>query len=71
MAPDQSPAVDDPRVAAVTHRLLERTDGIPREVVEQHVREGFARWEDARVRDFVPIFVERAARARLAQLSHR
>lgn len=37
----------------------------PPSVLEPEVRAAFAEWGDARVRDFVPIFVERALRDRL------
>ena len=37
----------------------------PPAVLEPEVRAAFAEWGDARVRDFVPIFVERSLRDRL------
>ena len=46
-------------------RRLTSTAGVPADVVESEVRERFGDWRDARVRDFVPIFVERAVRERL------
>lgn len=39
--------------------------GLPPAYVESEVRERFSEWHDARVRDFVPIFVERAVRERI------
>ena len=46
-------------------RRLASVANLPPAVVESQVRELFGAWQDARVRDFVPIFVERVIRERL------
>ena len=52
------------QIDGVVRRLASIAD-LPPGVVESEVRERFEEWQDARVRDFVPIFVERAIRERL------
>ena len=54
----------DDQVASVVKRLSKVTD-LPALRLEAEVRDGFAAWQDAKVREFVPIFVERAVRERL------
>jgi hypothetical protein len=39
---------------------------IPISDLDEQVRSAFARWQSARVREFVPIFVERELRDRLS-----
>jgi hypothetical protein len=58
----------DDQVAAVLKRLGRVVD-LPVARLEAEVRACFADWDDARVRDFVPIFVERTVRERLALTS--
>jgi hypothetical protein len=56
------------QVATVMKRLgtaVELTD----DRLEDEVRASFADWEDARVREFVPIFVERSVRGKLGLTS--
>ena len=48
------------QIAGVVRRLT--ASGLPVAAIESEVRERFSDWHDARVRDFVPIFVERAVR---------
>ena len=48
------------QIAGVIRRLA--ASGLPVAEVEPEVRARFDEWRDARVRDFVPIFVERAVR---------
>lgn len=61
-----APTDEDARIAAVTRRLKTEVADVPAEVIEAHVRASFDQWGDARIRDFVPIFAERAARSALA-----
>jgi hypothetical protein len=58
----------DREVAAlrqVTQRLHERFPQVPATTVEATVALQFHRFDDSRIRDFVPIFVERNAREEL------
>jgi hypothetical protein len=59
-------SIDD-QVAMVVRRLAPSVD-LPVATIEQEVRLAFDQWDEARVRDFVPIFVERDLRGRLAAL---
>jgi hypothetical protein len=58
----------DDQVAAVVKRVGRIVD-VPAARLEHEVRSCFADWDDARVRDFVPIFVERTVRQRLGVTS--
>jgi len=50
----------------VTERLASRLDdSTPRAQLRAQVTQGFAAFQDAVVRDFVPVFVERRVRAAL------
>ncbi|MGV8968679.1 MAG: three-helix bundle dimerization domain-containing protein [Cellulomonas sp.] len=49
-------------------RLIERFPDVPAAIVQHTVREVHARF-DGRVRDYVPVLVEREARARLATIA--
>ena len=63
--PNDNPVVDDidAQVKRVTAAVVRRTGtALQPEVIEQAVRDGFATFAAARVRDFVPVFVERRAR---------
>jgi len=73
-APTAQPRGEPPTIARrkpddaddVTERLTNRLDeSIPREQVRAHVTSGFAAFQDAVVREFVPLFVERRVRAEL------
>ena len=57
-------ALED-QVATVVRRLASSLD-VPAADIEEEVRRAFEEWGEARVRDFIPIFVERSIRARLA-----
>jgi hypothetical protein len=66
MAVDLAPT--DREVAAlrqVTQRLHERFPQVPATTVEATVALQYHRFDDSRIRDFVPIFVERNAREEL------
>lgn len=54
----------DDEIATVIKRLAKVVD-LPLLQLEAEVRSCFASWDDAKVREFVPIFVERAVRERL------
>jgi hypothetical protein len=47
--------------------LADRFRDVPPEVIRCRVREEFDRWSAVPVRDFVPIFVERALRGELRE----
>jgi hypothetical protein len=53
------------QVALVIERLTTRNPDLPRAVVESAVRDAHAQYADSHVRDFVPLLVERGARAAL------
>ena len=52
------------QVATVVKRLGASVE-LPDDRLELEVRATFADWDDARVREFVPIFVERSLRGKL------
>ena len=58
-----APLLDD-QVAMVVRQLLPAVD-LPPAAIELEVRRAFAEWTGARVREYVPIFVERQVRDRL------
>jgi hypothetical protein len=51
----------------VVDRLAERFPAVPRSSIEEAVREEHNALDDGPVRDFVPVLVERAAKARLSR----
>jgi hypothetical protein len=53
-------------VEELTDRLSDRLDASPREAISARVRRQFDVFEDAAVRQFVPVFVERRVRAELS-----
>ena len=59
-------AVEEERIRGVVRRLhAQLGERVPEPVVESAVRDSFARLQDARVRDFIPILAEKLARERL------
>ena len=54
----------DDEVATVVKRLGTAVE-LPDDRLELEVRATFADWDDAKVREFVPIFVERSLRGKL------
>jgi hypothetical protein len=54
-------------IGKVVDRLVERFPSVPRSNIEEAVREEHGALENGRVRDFVPVLVERAAKARLSR----
>ena len=56
-------------LSAVVDRLAERHPGVSRRLIEDVVQEEHRSLDRGRVRDFVPILVEHAARDRLHTLS--
>ena len=51
----------------LTADLVNRFRDVSPDVIECRVREEFDRWSGVPVRDFVPIFVERALRGKLRE----
>ena len=51
----------------VERRLANYYAGVPAERISAIVRGAYARFERSPIRDFVPLFVERRARAELAE----
>jgi len=58
--PDEDAAMDQ-----VAERLAERFPTVPAETIVAIVHEVHAALADARVRDFIPVLVEREAKSRL------
>jgi hypothetical protein len=60
----------DVALADVTRRLVSRfSPRLPASVVEETVRACAAHWQDATVKEFVPLFVERRSIEQLRRLS--
>jgi hypothetical protein len=56
---------EDDAIAEVIRRLQERFPNTPSPQITEAVHEAHHHYDKARVRDFVPVFVEREARASL------
>jgi hypothetical protein len=56
------------QVEVVLRRLAPDVPDVPLATLESRVRDCFRAWDGVPVRDFVPIFVERAIRASIAEL---
>jgi hypothetical protein len=63
-------AVERAAVSRLICTLQERFPDLPPEVIADGVGRHHQRFEDSRVRDFVPMLVERAARAELKTAGH-
>lgn len=57
---------EEAELADIVERLQARFPHTPRHVIEARVAEARDHFARARVRDFVPVLIEREARARLA-----
>jgi hypothetical protein len=55
------------RIEEVIARLIARYPSIPPEDIEQAVRDIHKRFVDGKVRDFVPLLVEKAARRHVGE----
>jgi hypothetical protein len=55
-------------IAEVERRLISKYAQIPPDQISIAVQHAHARFEHSRIRDFVPLLVERHARAELANL---
>jgi hypothetical protein len=64
-------AAEDAALSRLVERLTERFPELPDEEIVRAVYGQYAEYEDSRVRDFVPVLVERAAREDLAALPPR
>jgi hypothetical protein len=53
----------------LVNRLTQRYPTVPDDLVAEVVRARYAGFDDRPIRDYIPLFVERAARNDLAQLS--
>jgi hypothetical protein len=60
---------EDLEVDRVSAELANRFQDVSPAVIELGVRNEFGRWSTVPVRDFVPIFVERALRGKLRELT--
>ena len=59
---------EDLEVDGLSAELATKFESFPLDFIEYRVRQECARWSTVPVRDFVPIFVERAMRAKLREL---
>jgi hypothetical protein len=59
----------DLEVDRVSAELADKFQDVSPDVIEHGVRQEFGRWSAVPVRDFVPIFVERALRGKLRELT--
>jgi hypothetical protein len=60
---------EDLEVDRLSAELANRFHDVSPDVIEYGVRLEFGRWSGVPVRDFVPIFVERALRGKLRELT--
>jgi len=60
---------DEDVMHQVVDRLVEKNEGVPREVIDEVVREEFTALAGRPVRDYLSILTERAAKKRLKKLS--
>jgi hypothetical protein len=58
---------EEDAIAEVIRRLQERFPQLPSSQIAEAVHEAQHHYDNARVRDFVPVFVEREARSALQQ----
>jgi hypothetical protein len=56
-------------IDAVEHRLAQRYEQFPRHHVAAVVQQTYARFNQSRVRDFIPLLVERRASEELTRLT--
>ena len=63
-SPDSSPA-DEAEIAPIVRAVERRLPAVARAQIEALVVSEIARYEDARIRQFVPVLVERAVLTRL------
>ena len=59
---------EDRAIVEVIDRLAKQLPGVPAEHVAQVVSQSRLEFEDVPIRDFMPLFVERGAKARLREL---
>lgn len=62
-----SAAAEEGLLAEIERRLLDEFPGVTPADVAAVVRQAHARFDSSRVRDFIPLFVEKHARRELAQ----
>ena len=60
---------EETRIGEVVERLTKKYPTLPAESVTEVVRDMYAAFNGSRVREFVPLFVERRARAALTELA--
>jgi hypothetical protein len=58
---------EDLEVDRVSAELADKFQDVSPDVIEHGVRQEFGRWSAVPVRDFVPVFVERALRRKLRE----
>lgn len=63
------PPAAEATITEITERLGVRFPGIPSGTIHQVVAEAYSELEDARVRDFVEVLVEKQAKKRLKALA--
>jgi len=60
---------DEDVMHQVVDRLVEKNEGVPRDLIDEVVREEFTALAGRPVRDYLSILTERAAKKRLKKLS--
>jgi hypothetical protein len=63
------PPAPETTIAEISERLATRCPDVPAATITQVVTEAYAELEDARVRDFVEVLVEKQAKKRLKSLA--
>ena len=68
LAPPDRSHREELALLQVAQRLHERFPSVPQELIEETVQVQYHQFDGSRIRDFVPIFVERNAREDLLKL---
>lgn len=63
--PDDKTIDEDKAIAEIVDRLQERFPDKPRESIVDAIEKARATFDDAKVRDFVPVLIEKEAKAHL------
>lgn len=66
-----TPAGEERHLVRITERLRMRFPHAPTEAIDSSVAYAYARFDDAPIRDYIPVLVERRAREQLQELAAR
>ena len=67
MMSDVDRAEEQRQIADVVGRLVEQFPYVPDHVITETVDAAYRRFDQARIREFVPLFVERSCRAQFVE----